>query len=344
MAQNRDKILSIWLFTICFFVAVMVVFGGWVRLTRSGLSMVDWHVVTGVIPPIGEENWQATFENYQQTPEYQKINVGMTLHEYKLIYYREYFHRVLGRLVGLIYVVPLIIFLATGIIPPKKSGVYLLIGLLFALQGYIGWYMVSSGLLDAPHVSHYRLTLHLLLALLLLGLSFWVGLNHLRGTSPEIRVSGKGAFLTVVIIFGLVVVLQIAYGGLVAGLKAGHVSDTFPLIFGYLIPPGLLSGVQPWVKNLVENAITVHFIHRWFAFVVLIFAIGMYFIAKRKEYSPAIQWSIITIIAITTVQILLGVGVIWWHVPISLALIHQAGALVLFSSIFFLAHRLLFRT
>lgn len=344
MAQNRDKILAIWLFTICFFVAVMVVFGGYVRLTRSGLSMVEWHVVTGVIPPISQNTWQETFDKYQLTPEYQKINVDMTLHEYKLIYYREYFHRVLGRLAGLIYVVPLFIFLATGIIPLKKSGVYLVIGLLFALQGFMGWYMVSSGLVDAPHVSHYRLTLHLLLALALLALCFWVGLNHLRGTSTAQQSSGASILLKVLVGFGAIVVLQIAYGGLVAGLKAGHISDTFPLIFGYLIPPGLLTGVHPWIKDLVANALTVHFIHRWFAFAVLIFAIGLYFVARHHAYSRTIQRIILVIIAVTTLQILLGVGVVWWHVPVSLALIHQAVALVLFTTIFFLGHRLLFRT
>lgn len=341
MIQNSGKTLGIWLFTVCFFVSIMVIFGGFVRLTRSGLSMVEWHVVIGVMPPIGEDTWQETFEKYRQTPEYQKINAGMTLQEYKSIYYREYIHRVLGRLTGLVFVVPLLIFLLTGTIPLQKSPVYLGIGLLFALQGFMGWYMVSSGFIDQPHVSHYRLTAHLLLALTLLALCFWIGLNNALGFSASKQLSGQSMLFTLGLI--VVIIIQVSYGGLVAGLKAGYISNTFPLIFGYLIPPGLLSGVQPWPKNLVANSVTVHFLHRWFAFVVLIFAIAQCYMVRKRGYSRTIQISSVVIVVLTGIQILLGLWIIRWHVPVSLALIHQAAALMLFVVAFFIGHRLLLR-
>lgn len=344
MIQNSRKPLSIWLFTVCLFISIMVIFGGYVRLTRSGLSMVEWQVVTGVIPPTGEDAWQVTFEKYRQTPEYQKINAGMTLHEYKLIYYREYIHRVLGRLSGLVFVVPLLIFLLRGTIPLRKSPLYLGIGLLFALQGFMGWYMVSSGLINQPNVSHYRLTLHLLLALTLLALCFWTGLNHALGSTASKRLPGQSILLTLSIGLIVVIIVQVSYGGLVAGLKAGYISNTFPLIFGYLIPPGLLSDVQPWPKNLVANPVTVHFLHRWFAFVVLIVSIALYYVAKNGRYTRTVQISALAMVVLTGIQILLGLGVIWWHVPVSLALIHQTVALMLFVVAFFLGHRLLLRT
>lgn len=337
--KSSNKLLSIWLLTTCFFIALMVVFGGYVRLTRSGLSIVEWDVVTGVIPPIGTEAWQETFDKYRETPEYQKINAGMSLEDYKAIYYREYIHRLLGRLSGLVFVGPLFIFLLRGTIPLKKAGIYLVIGLLFAFQGFMGWYMVSSGLIDVPSVSHYRLTAHLLLAFGLFGLCFWTALNHLKGVSASRDFKGYSKLLVLSIGFSVLLLIQVSYGGLVAGLKAGYVSNTFPLIFGYLVPPGLLSGVEPWPLNLVSNAVTVHFLHRWFAFVVLIGSILLYYVAKKQGYARPIQQSILLIIIVTITQILLGIAVIWWHVPISLALIHQGTALFLFGIVFFLIHR-----
>ncbi len=346
MTQSSNKTLSIWLFTVCFFISALVMFGGYVRLTRSGLSMVEWDVVTGIIPPISEAAWQETFDKYQQTPEYQKVNIhaGMDLEGYKYIYYREYIHRVLGRLAGLVFVAPLLIFLINGTIPLQKSTAYLGIGLLFAAQGYMGWYMVSSGLINQPSVSHYRLTLHLLLALTLFALCLWTGLDKAIGSSASKQLPAKSTanatLLKLSIGLTAVIVIQISYGGLVAGLKAGHVSNTFPLIFGYLIPPGLLSEFQPWPKNLVASSLTVHFVHRWFAFVVLTGAIILYYAVRKQDYSRAIQMSATVIVALTCIQILLGLGVIIWSVPISLALIHQATGLSLFVIAFYLNYRL----
>jgi cytochrome c oxidase assembly protein subunit 15 len=340
MSKNPNKTLSIWLFTTCVFITMMVIYGGYVRLTRSGLSIVEWQVVTGMIPPLTQDAWQAEFDLYQQTPEYQKVNTGMSLDAYKSIYYREYIHRLLGRLTGTIYVVPLFIFLFKGIIPRHKRNLYLIIGLLFAAQGFMGWCMVKSGLVDQPAVSHYRLTSHLLIALLLLGLCFWNGLDHAIGAPAAKRASKKSALFILSFSLIIIIVIQISYGGLVAGLKAGYISDTFPFIFGYLIPPGLLSMLQPWYINLVDNMVTVHFVHRWLAFGVLILAGVLYYWGRTRHLSRDIQLGAAAEIALVTFQILMGLGVILWHIPVWLAIMHQGTALLLFVVALFINHQL----
>ncbi|MDQ7029244.1 MAG: COX15/CtaA family protein [Ardenticatenia bacterium] len=264
MQRTADPVTR-WLFLVCGLVMLMVVVGGYVRLARAGLSIVEWNVITGIIPPIGEEAWQQEFAKYQQSPEYQQVNVGMTLAEYKRIYYIEYVHRLLARITGLIVVVPFLYFLWRGSIARAQAGVYAAIVMLFGLQGTVGWLMVKSGLLDRPAVSHVRLTIHLLLALLILALTLWTALNRFYYAHELVPVrvdSGLSRFILIVL--GALVV-QIAYGGFVAGLKAGYVSNTWPLMFGRWVPPKLFSVVQPWWLNLIETPVTVQFIHRWLA-------------------------------------------------------------------------------
>ena len=315
-----------WLFTVCGLIVFMVLFGGYVRLTRSGLSIVEWNPISGVIPPIGEAAWQAEFAKYQQTPEFQKVNSDMTLAGYKFIFYNEFIHRLVARIAGLIVAVPLFVFVMKRIIPWRKSAVYWLIVLLFGAQGAMGWYMVSSGLVDRPAVSHFRLTIHLLLALLLLAIAFWQALW--LGAPERPRQKSRLNWVVGLVIGSLVV--QIAYGGLVAGFKAGHVSDTWPLMFGYLVPPGLLSMVEPWWRNLIDSMPTVHFVHRWFAFVVLLAVIYLYASVKDRADAPQLRRSLLWLTGAVVVQIGLGVSVIWFHVPIVLALTHQGFALVLY--------------
>ena len=178
MSEKDNKTITRWLMSVCIMIMAIVVFGGFVRLTRSGLSIVEWNPISGVVPPIGETAWQQEFAKYQQTPEFQKVNNDMDLAGYKKIFYVEYIHRLVARIIGLIVVIPIFYYLFKGVIPWKKSAVYLWIGLLFGFQGFMGWYMVSSGLKDVPAVSHFRLTIHLFMALFLLGLTFWTMLNH----------------------------------------------------------------------------------------------------------------------------------------------------------------------
>ena len=342
MKGANDKVISRWLFAVCFFIIVLVVFGGWVRLTRSGLSMVEWKVFVGIIPPIGEVAWQEAFAKYQLTPEFKIINQAMTLNEYKFIYYNEYIHRMLGRFTGLLYVLPLFYFLFRGRIAWRKSGIYLVIGLGFAGQGYLGWYMVSSGLVDIPAVSHYRLTAHLVTALMLLGVTFWAAMNNIYGyerpeNPAERSLPGKMAGFLV-----LVLLIQISYGGLVAGLKAGHASSTWPLMYGRLIPLSVFSAIEPWWRNLIESPPAVHYVHRWFAFAVLIVAVWLFYIAKDRNLLPETLTGSKWMIWLVLIQISFGVSVIWFHVPLVLALIHQGIAISLLLVAIFLNHRLYF--
>lgn len=340
MPESSQRPVRVWLYILCALIAAMVVVGGFVRLSRAGLSIVEWNVLTGVIPPIGEQAWQAEFAKYQQTPEFQKVNAAMTLAAYQRIFLIEWAHRLIARLVGLIVFIPLAVFLIRGTIPWRKSGVYVLILLLFGFQGFLGWFMVASGLVDRPHVSHFRLTIHLLAALTLLALCLWQALNltpRYAAVRHQRSIPGQRGLAVLLLI---VVVLQVAYGGLVAGLKAGHASDTWPLMFGYLIPPGLLSVITPWWQNLVETATTVHFIHRWFAFVVLITAAFIYYRARKTRDADTVQHGALVMIAVVGLQIVWGVSVVIFGVPLWLALLHQATAVLLFAVAIFLNHQL----
>lgn len=334
-AQPRP-IVTAWLYTLAILVAAMVVVGGYVRLSRSGLSIVEWNVITGVAPPLTEQAWQEEFAKYQRSPEYQKVNTGMSLDEYKSIFYVEYVHRLIARLVGLALALPLAYFLLRGFIPWRQSGAYLAIGVLFVFQAFMGWFMVASGLVDRPSVSHYRLTAHLLTALVVLALCLWTALGHtyrdtIAAAGGRARVAPAGLALMAVVL------LQITYGGLTAGLKAGHVSNTWPLMFGYLVPPGLLALIEPWWRNLVDSPATVQFIHRWLAFVVLILAWIVY---RRASDNDSLRGGVHLLIAIVSVQILLGVSVVLFAVALPLALLHQATGIALFAAAVFINHRL----
>jgi cytochrome c oxidase assembly protein subunit 15 len=336
--DRLDKPVTLWLLTICTLVLLMVVLGGYTRLARAGLSIVEWDIVSGVLPPLDETAWQATFARYQQTPEYQKVNSAMSLAEYQRIFYIEYSHRLLGRIAGLVVVLPLVFFVAKGSIPWRRSASYWLIVLLFGLQGFVGWYMVSSGLVDRPSVSPYRLTLHLLTALVVLGLTFWAALNRLYPVPTRSRRAAPGYGWARLLLVLLVV--QIGYGGLMAGMKAGHLSDTFPRMFGYLIPPGLFTLLQPSWLNLVADATVVHFVHRWFAFAVLLVATGLAVLVNRRAGQRSLQLGGLALGLLAGVQVMLGVSVLWLRVPLALALLHQVTALLLFLAVLFLVHRL----
>ena len=340
MLEGRDKAVNRWLYAVCFFIIVLVVFGGWVRLTRSGLSMVEWQVVVGSVPPLNDVDWQEAFFKYQQTPEFKIINQTMTLEEYKFIYYNEYIHRMLGRFTGLLYVLPLFYFLFRGRILWRKSGIYLAVGLGFAFQGFLGWYMVSSGLVDIPAVSHYRLTAHLLTALTLLGVTFWAALHNIYGTARSQNLGETAVPQRLAIFLLLVLLIQISYGGLVAGLKAGHASSTWPLMYGRLLPLNLLNTIEPWWRNLIESPPAVQYVHRWFAFVVLIVAIWLHTIAKNRNLGLQTLNGSRLMIVLVLVQIALGISVIWFQVPLVLALLHQGFAISLLLVTIFLNHRL----
>ena len=341
MTQTHQKTITIWLYTVCFFIGTLVLIGGYTRLTRSGLSITEWDVITGTLPPLTQKAWEEEYTKYMETPEGKIINPSMTLKGYETIYYVEYFHRLIGRVAGLVYVLPLFYFLARGIIPWRKSVPYLAIGLGFAFQGFLGWYMVASGLEDMPRVSQYRLAAHLITALGLLALTFWVAVAQRQGSGAALVRDDEEALINLrrpALGLVAVILIQIAYGAFVAGLKAGHVSNTWPLMFGRIIPPNLLGVQQPWWINLFATAVTVHFIHRWFAFMVLGLAGWLYYRA-RKIGAMGILRSSLLIIALTVTQITLGALVVWFNVAISLAIIHQGTAMLLFLSIVYVNYQ-----
>jgi cytochrome c oxidase assembly protein subunit 15 len=335
MPKTQNRAVMKWLIIFAFIVAFLVIFGGFVRLTRSGLSIVEWNPVSGIVPPIGEQAWQAEFAKYQQTPEYQKINSGMTLEEYQIIFYLEWIHRFIARLAGLAYAIPVFYFLFRKTIPWKEFGAYFVMGILFIGQAFMGWYMVASGLVDRSSVSHFRLTIHLLFALLLFGIALWIALGHKYGFPNYGRKAAWSLPSKLAVISMVILIIQISYGGMTAGLKAGHVSDTWPLMLGKLIPANLFSAPI----NLLETPQTIVFVHRWFAWLGLIVVPAVYYIVRKQNYPREIINGLLWLTGIVAVQITLGILTVLFHVNIVVALTHQANALVLFALAIYFIHR-----
>lgn len=334
-SARRQRQIAVWLLAVCALIFTMVVVGGVTRLTRSGLSIVEWKPVTGVIPPLTESAWQEAFAKYRQYPEYQKINRGMSLAEFKNIYWWEFAHRLLGRLIGLAFLLPYLYFLWRGVLRGPlavKTGVMFLLG---GLQGLLGWYMVQSGLVDRPHVSPYRLTAHLLFAVTLYGYMLWVALDLLgwarRRVSPGLR---RGARAVLVL-----VVLMIATGGFVAGTKAGFAFNTFPLMNGRWIPEGYLA-LEPVWHNFAENIATVQFNHRWLAIVTGLAVLALWWRGLGAGPEPGTRLRLHALAGLTLVQIGLGLATLLTVVPVALGAAHQGGALVVFSAALILNHRL----
>lgn len=323
--------LGSWLLFCAAVVYLMIVVGGITRLTQSGLSMVEWAPIMGVIPPIGEAAWLEVFAKYKGSPEYIKINAGMSLDEFKTIFYWEYGHRVLGRFIGLIYLLPLLYFLVRGMVPRqwlvRLFGLFILGG----LQGLMGWYMVKSGLVDVPHVSQYRLTAHLGLAIVIFGSMLWFAMDFFRGeraASHSTPAYLKASGFVVLIIF-----IMMLSGGFVAGTKAGFIMNTFPLMNGKWVPDGLLAMSPVW-RNLFENAITVQFVHRSIAVLVTLAVIWCFYQARSQAFQTGIKWLLLLLLA----QLTLGVLALVYTVPVSLGAAHQAGAVALLSAALYVAH------
>ena len=320
-----------WLIACAALVYAMVVVGGVTRLTGSGLSMVRWHPVSGALPPVGEDAWQREFDAYRASPEYRLVNRGMSLSEFKRIFRMEYAHRLLGRGVGIAFLVPFLVFLAMRAIPgamvPRLAGVFVL----GAAQGVLGWYMVRSGLVDEPRVSQYRLAAHLSLAaviyvwLLVLGLrAFDAGASGRRGDA--------GAARWLVLAAGATVFATLVMGAFVAGLKAGHVYPTFPKMGGFWAPPGMFEA-SPWWRNFFENPVTAQFTHRALALASCLLVVAAWGACLGAGAGTGASrqirlWAHASLAAVA-VQFVLGVSTVLLHVPIPLAAGHQAGAIAL---------------
>jgi cytochrome c oxidase assembly protein subunit 15 len=330
-----------WLLMVAALVVIMVSVGGFVRLSRAGLSIVEWDVVTGVVPPIGGAAWEESFAEYQLTPEYQLVNSGMSLGDYQRIFYYEWAHRLIARIAGLLVVLPLLWFLKKGLLSLRESMRYWAIAALFGVQGTIGWVMVSSGLRDRPVVSHFRLTIHLLAALALLGIALWMAMDRIpndrvRGHGRDVAGASTSRWLAWVLMG--TVLTQIAYGGLVAGLKAGHLSDTWPLMYGRIVPNGL-NARDPWWINLFDP-LGSHWIHRWLAFVVAAVALALVVVVRRdhtpnKNMRTTTNW----LLSVISIQITLGVFVVLLGVPKWFALAHQGLGVAVFCIALVIAHQ-----
>lgn len=334
-----ERQVTRWLRIVAILTFGLIVFGGFVRLTRSGLSIVEWNPVMGALPPLSDQAWEREFAKYQQSPEFKSVNAGMTLDGYREIFYIEWTHRLIARLAGLAVVVPLVVFWWRRILPRRRAALFLGLALLFGLQGAIGWFMVASGLFDRPHVSHYRLTVHLLTALLLLGLTTWAMMDGDASVARRRRRLGSTPESRIALAVLALAILQIGYGGLVAGLKAGHLSYTWPLMGGSLLPPGLFADGVNWV-TLTEAAPSVHWIHRWFAVVVAVAVVALV-VGLRRAASDASRRAALTALILVVVQVVLGITMLLLQLPISLALLHQAVGLAVFVALVVTNHRLL---
>lgn len=329
----------IWLLTGCFLIYAMVVIGCITRLTGSGLSITEWKIVTGTLPPLSEDAWQKEFNAYKQIPQYKLINQDFTLSDFKSIFWWEYIHRLLGRIIGIVFFVPFIWFLIRKKLPEgfiKKAIILFALG---GLQGFLGWFMVKSGLSENVHVSHYRLAIHLISAFTVFGFTFWYALDVLSPSGGGKRDSAGGGLKKISILLFAVVILQIIYGAFVAGLKAGYGYPTWPKMGDEWIPSDI-TVLEPVWKNFVEGHAGVQFIHRYIAYVIVLL-VGILFFRSGKPDIPPEQKTIINVLMlIVLMQFTLGVITLLYGVPIVIAVLHQTGAFFLFATTLLLLHKL----
>ena len=332
--HSANKTVATWLLICCGLVYVMVVLGGVTRLTGSGLSMVDWKPVTGILPPIGDAAWLEEFSQYQNSPEFRKVNSHMDVHDFKSIFWLEYLHRLLGRTIGIVFLVPFLVFAWRGYIKKPDAPKYALMFVLGGLQGLLGWYMVKSGLADNPHVSQYRLTAHLVAAILVYSYMFWVAMSLLYPERGEKHAwYGKALALTALI---LVTVIS---GGFVAGLKAGKIYNTFPMMGEHWIPPGM-SSLQPFWRNLFDNTTTVQFDHRILAITTFVLIVAFWFRVRKTELPMRAAKAANALLHTSVLQVALGITTLVLAVPVFLGAAHQAIAMLLITVALFLCHSL----
>jgi heme a synthase len=329
--ERRRRIqLQTWLWSGAVLTFLTLVIGGITRLTQSGLSIVDWQPIMGVIPPLSDAAWQETFDRYRQFPEYQQLRQGMSLSEFKFIFFWEYLHRMIARLIGVVFLVPFIVFWARGYFDRKLLGRALILFGLGGLQGFMGWFMVSSGLVDQPHVSHYRLAIHLTIAFSIFAGCVWFAIDLKdRNRLPAISQGARSLMTRGLYAVGALLAVQIFWGALVAGLKAGYYFNTFPLMGGAWIPPYVL-GMDPPLLNLVENPITVQWVHRILGTVLGLAAFALFVRVWRSVADAFSRTMNAALLLLILSQYLLGVLTLIFHVPVSLGVAHQAMAMVIF--------------
>jgi cytochrome c oxidase assembly protein subunit 15 len=317
----------------------MIILGGVTRLTGSGLSMVQWEPIMGILPPLSQAEWEETFLLYQQFPEYKLKNFAMSLDGFKSIFWFEYGHRLLGRSIGIIFLLPFLFFLFKGKInrtlTPKLIAMFVLGG----LQGLMGWYMVKSGLVNDPHVSQYRLTAHLALAIVIYAYMFWVALDLLIPNINNNAYSANRKLFRLSLIITTIIFITALSGGFVAGTRAGFAFNTFPLMDGRLIPVGLFELSPVW-RNFFENIVTVQFDHRVLATILFLIIPVFWLKTRNLALEPITHTSIHLLLAALVLQLALGISTLLLVVPVALAASHQAGAIVLLTVSLFVSHQL----
>jgi heme a synthase len=335
LPDPSQRPVALWLLACCALVFAMVVVGGVTRLTHSGLSIVEWQPLVGALPPLDERQWEATFAKYRETPEFRLRNHDMTLEGFKGIFWWEYFHRLLGRLVGAVFLVPFLYFLVRGRVHGTLAWRLGAIFLLGGLQGALGWYMVKSGLVDDPRVSPLRLAAHLGMAFLLFALMLWTALGLLaapRDAGARRARAWAGALIGVVF-------MMVLSGALVAGIHAGYAYNTWPLMNGQWIPAEILV-VEPWWNNFAYNMATVQFDHRTIAYVIALLAAFTWLRVRVETADSHPRAWANALLAAVAVQVCLGIATLLMRVPVPLAALHQAGAMVVFTCAIGLRHAL----
>jgi heme a synthase len=338
--ERSSNPIAAWLFACCALVFAMVVVGGVTRLTHSGLSMVEWQPIIGALPPLTDAQWQDAFAKYQATPEFRLVNHAMDVEAFKGIFWWEYFHRLLGRAIGVVFLAPLAWFVVRRRVPKRlavKLGAIFVLG---ALQGAMGWYMVQSGLVDDPRVSHFRLTAHLGLALAIFAAMFWLGLSLVRPIGRPFGDDRLAALRRAAAALAALVFLMALTGGLVAGIRAGFAYNTFPSMNGRIVPPEIMM-LEPWYRNFFYNMATVQFDHRLLGWVLAALVPAFWWrVRHNADTADAVRFGANALLATLVVQIALGIATLLLRVPVPLAALHQAGAVLLLAAALNAAHAL----
>jgi cytochrome c oxidase assembly protein subunit 15 len=314
----------------------MILLGGMTRLTNSGLSIVEWKPLMGAIPPLNEHDWQEVFHKYKQFPEYQKVNHGMSVHEFKVIFMYEYLHRLLGRLIGVLFALPMLYFAVRGRLRPGLMPKLVILFFMGGLQGLLGWYMVKSGLVDNPRVSQYRLTAHLGVAVAIYAYMVWLVFDLLLArnsqTGSERKPYARWSLVLVALVY-----LMILSGGLVAGTDAGFAYPTWPLMGDSFIPRGLYATSPAWLA-MFEDITTIQFNHRMFAYVLFVVLSASAMLVYRSTTQGYGRLAAILLVVALCLQVILGISTLLLHVPVALGTAHQGGAVLLLTAALFVSH------
>jgi heme a synthase len=329
--EHRRRPMRAWFWSIAAMTLSVLIVGGITRLTQSGLSITDWQPLMGVVPPLTDAQWQDKFDLYRQYPEYQLLRRGMSLEEFKFIFFWEYLHRLLARAIGIVFLIPFIFFAVRGWMNrPLATRALVLFGLGGA-QGVMGWVMVQSGLSDTPSVSHYRLAAHLSLAFIIFGMAVWLARDLKAGAGPgaELPRETRRSLTRGVGLVGVLLAVQVVWGAFVAGMKAGKFYNTFPLMGGRLVPREL-TALEPAWTNFLANAVTVQWLHRVLGTLLTLAVIWLFFETRRVAADATSSRYASSLLGLTLAQYALGVATLVYAVPVSLGVIHQAVAMVLF--------------